>query len=273
MHRVLQERVVGDTPLGKDVSITAIRNPVESSSGGMDLMAPVSNRFIHLAWDFDMELWIDGMINGWENVFTPTLASILSPNASDERIRLGSIVGAFHESTAGQHLVTKVPTDPVAAGKPWASPRSWANAINAMAFIPQQNTAARLLVLAGAVGPKAAKEFATYLANVALPTPAQVIANPNIFDWSGRADIAFAVTRSIASYVRHNVKNDSSLWAKAAEALAVCAASKPDVAHAALQTMMTTRPRGVTLSAAVLDEFRPILGYLPNGVVQETVDA
>jgi hypothetical protein len=272
--RVIQERVVGDTPLHEGVSITAIINPVETSAGGMDLMAPVSNRFIHLDWDFDMTLWMDGMVNGFDNVETPTLDSLLAPNSSEERLRLGAIVGQFHQNTGGGHLIVKVPSDPVEAGKPWASPRSWANALDAMAYIPKNNNAARLLVLAGAVGLKVADEFMTFLANTSLPNPSEVIANPNIFDWTGRADISFAVTRSIAAYVRMNVKSDDTLWTRAAEALAVCAAAgKPDVAHAALQSMMVTRPRNAILSETVIDEFRAILGYLPNGVSQETVNA
>jgi hypothetical protein len=270
--RVLQERYVGDTKLKDTVAITAIMNPPESSAGGMDLQAPVSNRFIHLAWDFDADMWMDGLLNGFENVHTPKLSDLLSPNSVQEKIRLAAMAAQFHTATGNLYLIPTPPTDPVAAGKPWASPRSWTNAINAMSFVPQNNVAARTLILNGAVGAATAQEFLTFIANNDLPNPADVIANPHAIDWDMRADKSFAITRAIASYVRMNVKADKDLWSKAAEALAVCASNgKPDVAHAALQSMMTSRPKDAILSPKVIDEFRPILGLLPNGVTQEPV--
>lgn len=268
--RVIQERYVGDTKLGPNVSITAIMNPPESSAGGMDLMAPVSNRFIHLDYDFDEKLWSEGLLFGFDTLPVPPLSSLISTDQKNELARLATLVTQFHTITGGINLTPEPPIDPIKAGQPWASPRSWHNAILAMSYIPSSNTAARKLVLAGAVGPALAAEFLTHIKNAALPSPADVIADPTIVNWNDRADILFAITRAVAAHVRFNVKNDESIWIKGAEALAVCSENgKPDIAQAALQSMIASRPRKTTLTSRVIDAFRDILQHLPNGVVQE----
>lgn len=228
--RVVLDRVVGDLPLPRDVSIVAAANPPEQAAGGWDLSPPLANRFVHLAWPVDATAWQSWMIG--------------------RGIPAYATVAAFIR--ARPHLLLQVPRDEAQAGRAWPSPRSW-------------ETAARLLggpaeeiLVAGAVGEAAALEFLAWRRDLDLPDPEALLADPGRYVHPGRGDRAFAVLAAVASAAVGNLTRPR--WQAAWEILSLAAqAGGADVAAIAARSLAQARRPDLPLPVQQLQPFLPIL--------------
>jgi hypothetical protein len=112
-----------------------------------------------------------------------------------------------------------------------------------------------LLVL-GAVGEGAGIEFLSWLANMDLPDPEAVLADPDGFDLPERSDRAFAVLTAVAAVaIGHG---DAASWSAAWRVVARVADQAPDVAALAARTLAGARPEGAELPSELL-KMTPVL--------------
>ncbi|HUX69087.1 MAG TPA: ATP-binding protein [Cellulomonadaceae bacterium] len=239
--RILQERYVGEFHLPDSVAIVAICNPPEIAVDGVDLPAPVANRFIHLDWHLDRVEWLDNVGTGFADVPTAAVSTYLTAGANADRARAVNLVTGFLRFRPD--LLDAMPTDPDAQSGAWPSPRSWTNAIDALTWVPTDDDDARDMILIGAVGKPATVQLLTWLAMSDLHDPVAVLANPNIVGWTTeRPDRLFALLGAIITLAA--LEGDATTWRQALRVTVACArAGRPDVAMPAARTLANS-PHG-----------------------------
>lgn len=226
--RMVQERYVGEYALPDTVSIIGIANPPDIAVDGVDLPAPVANRFAHLDWHFDRDEWLSNVGTGFVDVQVPSPRTYLTDGGPTDRARAVNLVTGFLQHRPD--LILAVPDDPDAQSKAWPSPRSWTNALDALTYIPVSDEDARDMVLRGCVGEAATLEFLQWLAMADLHDPAAVLADPSIVRWADeRPDRVFALLSAIGTLA--SLTDDHTTWRKALTVTVSCAnAGRPDVA-------------------------------------------
>jgi len=99
-------------------------------------------------------------------------------------------------------------------------------------------------------GEGAGIEFLSWLANMDLPDPEEVLADPDGFDLPERSDRAFAVLTAVASVaIAHG---DPQSWTAAWRVVARVAEQAPDVATLAARSLAGARPVGAELPSGLL---------------------
>lgn len=254
MLRVAFDKVAGDLYLGDEVSIVAAANPPETAADGWDLAAPLANRFVHLDWALPAEVVRDGFMLGWPQVPVP--------HADPERVEAAiteakMLVGAF--IGARPDYVTRMPSASD-AGRAWPSPRSWEMAGTLMGWADAAGVSQQVkhLLTVGCVGEAAAGEFASYVSELDLPDPEDVLAHPDKWDVPTRGDRVFAVGASVLAAVAQD--NTPARWKKVGPVLAVMAeAGHADVAVQIGRRWMTRQPTATTMpDAASLKVLAPV---------------
>ena len=256
MLRVVLDRVVGDLTLPPGVRIVAAANAAEDAADGWDLAPPLANRFCHLDVAADAEAFVEGLTLGFDALcLDADAAERVGPDAST-LARCRSEVAGFIRSRPA--LLMDQPASAAAAGRAWPSPRTWAMAAEALAWLRPSESAAARLVLGGLVGEGAAVEFATWRAAADLPDPEAVLDDPGAFTWAGaRADRVYAVLNGVVAVVAAHTTVER--WDKAWKVLAAAAeGGRADVGAAAARALGRCRPRraGVPRSAHA---FLPVL--------------
>ncbi|MEM2125623.1 MAG: AAA family ATPase [Candidatus Methanosuratincola sp.] len=208
--RVVLERVVGDLPLGENVSIVAAANPVDTAASGWELTAPLANRFMHLEWDayIDTAEYTAAMVSGvWEDN-VPVLPNDWKSLIPQARAKVAAFLNVRPELAH----VTKPKEGEIA----YPTRRSWEMAavlVAAAESIDVEEDVIHLLV-GGAVGIGAATEFVTWLTNSDLPDPKKVLDDPTILDTvENRGDKAFAIMAAVAATATANMTE--TMWDKA----------------------------------------------------------
>jgi hypothetical protein len=115
---------------------------------------------------------------------------------------------------------------------------------------------ARTALITGAVGDGAGVEFLAWLAEMDLPDPEQVLADPASFRLPERGDRAYAALAAIASAVAADPAPDR--WAAGWQVLGLAADTAPDVAAVAARVLARCRPEGAPLPAEI-HLFAPVL--------------
>jgi hypothetical protein len=185
--RIIAERVVGDTPLPNGVRIVAAYNPPEMVAGAWELTNAVANRGLHIEWEFDSEAWYEWLTT---TPADPVLA------------KYRALLAAFHRANPGKAL--RPPREGEAAwGGAWPSPRTWDMAARAVAECErtEASRAVRNALVAGAVGAGAGAEWVTYLDNLDLPSPEDLLLHGE--EWlpdPHRLDLAHAVLGSCVAW-------------------------------------------------------------------------
>ncbi len=250
--RVVLERVVGDLALPDGVSVVAAANPPEQAADGWDLSAPLANRLCHLAWEVDPRAVADGLAGGWAAPAVPVL-----PDGWEAGLGLArSLAAAFlHVRPA---LACAPPTDASSAGKGWPSPRTWDMAARLLAAAEAAGTGgeARSALVRGAVGEGAGVEFLSWLAEMDLPDPEAVLADPDSFVLPKRGDRAYAAVTAVAAVVAADPTPQR--WVAGWCVLGKAAHDAPDVAAVAARMLARCRPDGTPLPAEVRI-FAPVL--------------
>lgn len=253
--RVVLERTVGDLQLPDGVAVIAAANPPEQAADGWDISPPLANRFCHLDWDLPAGEWADGILGGFTQPAVPRLpaddlqAALLAARAS---------VGAF--VTARPHLLHAHPGNEAAAGRAWPSPRSWDMAARLLAAAQISGSLPKVtaLLVASAIGPAAAAEFLAWREDLDLPDPEWVLRNPSAFRVPDRGDRAYAALAALTAAVIAN--NTPARWEAAWQAIAAATGkSQPDLAVAAVRSLIAHRPDGAVPPADVLMTMTPVL--------------
>jgi hypothetical protein len=250
--RVVLERVVGDLELPAEVAVVAAANPPEQAADGWDLSAPLANRLCHLAWDIDPRTVADGLAGGWA---APEVPQLPPGWAAELGLALALVAAFLHARPA---LACAPPADADAAGRGWPSPRTWEMAARLWAASGAAGSGeeARSALVRGAVGEGAGVEFLAWLAEMDLPDPEVVLADPAAFRLPARGDRAYAAVAAVAAVVAADPTPPR--WAAGWQVLGKAAESAPDVAAVAARTLARCRPDGAALPAEV-HLFAPVL--------------
>jgi hypothetical protein len=253
--RVVLERTVGDLSLPTDVRVVAAANPPEQATNGWDISPPLANRFCHLDWDLQAGEWVEGLIGGFSQ---PTVPDLAADDLDAEIAAARATIGGF--VLARPYLLHAPPDDESAAGRAWPSPRSWEMAARLLAATVVTDAADQIpaLLVAGAVGPGVAAEFLAWREDLDLPDPEAVLRDPSSFRLPDRGDRAYAALAAVTAAVLRD--NTPPRWEAAWQAIAIAASkSQPDIAVAAVRSLVANRPDGAVPPAAVLTTMTPVL--------------
>ena len=238
MLRVALDRVAGDLYLGDGVSIVAAANPPEIAADGWDLAAPMANRFCHLDWALPADVVRDGFSIGWPEIPVPVVApERLAKETAEARLMVGAFLGARPD------MVTVIPTATADAGRAFPTPRSWEMAATLYGFATAAGVSgtARRMLITGTVGQAAAAEFLAYVADLDLPDPEALLADPASFVAPTRGDRVYAIGASVLAAVKND--NTADRWKAAGKVVAAIAnADHSDVAVAIGKRWMAIRP-------------------------------
>lgn len=252
MLRVVLERVVGDLALPDGVRVIAAANPPEEAADGWELSPPLANRLVHLDWPVNAPAVARGLVMGFgapphHGGSTPSEAQTIAARAA---------VGAFLEVRPA--LVLGVPKVAEQASRGWPSPRSWESVARLLAMCDAVGATedARTLLVLGTVGEGAGIEFLSWFANMDLPNPEDVLADPDGFELPERSDRAFAVLTGVAAVaIAHG---DADSWTAAWRVVARVADRAPDVAALAARSLAGARPAGAELPSSLM-QMVPVL--------------
>lgn len=252
--RVVLERTVGDLRLPDAVAVVAAANPPDQAADGWDLSAPLANRFCHLDWATDAPTVAQGFTAGFGSPVGPDLvrglragdaaapASGPSPGPGGGRARARAEIATF--LLLRPSLLVAPPTERAAAGRAWPSPRTWEMcgdllaAARAAGVAPEVGTA----LVCGCVGEGPGLELLAWLADLDLPDPESVLADPAGFELPARGDRAHAALMSVAAAVGANPTVER--WAAGWEVLGRAGERVPDVAAVAARSLVRSRPPG-----------------------------
>lgn len=253
--RIVQEKVVGEAHLPAGTSIVAISNPIDQAVDGMELPAPVANRFMHTTWHLDFDEWAYGLATGFEDTNAPDLRQVLAREA-DVPANYGriqaQIVGFL---TNRPDMRNACPTDPYKASKGWPSNRSWHNAARAIAHLRHDDLDARDHILTGCVGEAAMTEFVAWTETCDLIDPMEALNDPDRVDWSGeRPDRLFALLTSIKAVLAADLTKPT--WRSGVRLVTRCAeAGKPDVAAPLARYLFSRVPDDTNIPRDARDAF------------------
>jgi hypothetical protein len=115
---------------------------------------------------------------------------------------------------------------------------------------------ARAALICGAIGEGAGVEFLAWLAEMDLPDPEEVLADPASFRLPERGDRAYAALAAVAAAVASNPTAER--WTAGWQVLGLAADGAPDVAAVAARVLARCRPDGAALPAEIR-LFAPVL--------------
>jgi hypothetical protein len=251
--RVVLERTVGDLSLPADVAVVAAANPPEQAADGWDLSAPLANRLCHLRWEVTPQAVADGLANGWAPPRVPRLPDGWEVAEKASR----GVVAAFLRARPA--LAIAPPASAADAGRGWPSPRTWEMAARLLAAADAAGAGgqARAALVLGAVGDGAGAEFLSWLVEMDLPDPEQVLADPDAFVVPERGDRAYAALAAVAAAVA--AQPTPQRWAAAWRVLGRCVPGAQDVAASAAMTLARCRPAGVVEMPPEIAMFAPLV--------------
>ncbi len=176
--RVVLERKVGFHDLPEKVRIVAAANPPDLMTGGWELSPPLRNRFVHLQWELNADVYKNALMSGFNKAELPYIPK--EKHAKKLREYQLLIHGFLSRNP---NLLS---TSPEADRYGFASPRSWDFAAALMASCdvlghsplnnrPESNSSVFLELLTGCIGGGAAVNFISFIKNLKLPDPLNVL--------------------------------------------------------------------------------------------------
>lgn len=243
MLTVALERIAGPKRLPEAVRIVAAANPPDCAAGGVDLTAPMANRFLHIDFEPSTDEWLTGMRGGF---VTPASRAVSAdPARIAEEVGL---VAAFIESRPD--LLHRFPENEADAGRAWPSRRSWAATAKVLAYLRPDDDAAQHTTVFGLVGTGAGSEYVEWRAKLDLPPVLDVLADPAVMDWAGaRPDQVWAVLSAVTAWAAG--QGSQSAWTEAwGPLVAAATGGAPDVAGAAARALAVARPAKAKVPAS-----------------------
>jgi hypothetical protein len=248
-----------------NMSTIAAMNPPELAESGYALSAPLANRFVHLDWKLDSAYWAEQLIAGFP---APTGLIVPIPESWEEtHIGEARTLVASYAMRFGDAAMQVVPKSRADQSKPWPSLRSWTvvtrllaacNAAGVGLLPDKKNPGLRnahdvlRILVSGAVGEGAARQFLAYAEQLDLPDPETLLADPTkLVLPKDRGDKAFAILMSVAGAVV--ARNTPERWERGFRVLHRCFESdRPDLAVAAGRILASNQPRGFRLPKELL---------------------
>ena len=255
--RVCCDRVVGDLALPPETVILAAANPAGVAADGWELAPPMANRFCHLDWRLPADVVAAGFLQGWPAPRVPTLPDDLTAELAQAK----ALVSSYLRVRPGD--VSVLPKDPVQAGRAFPTPRTWEYAARLMAVCSAAGVSeeVRRVVVAGVVGEAAALQLLTYLSELDLPDPEQVLAAPDELVLPERGDRAYAVLAAVVAAVLSDCTPER--WSAGVRAVSQAAVQgQADVGAAAMAALVRNRPsvKGTVVPLpAEIKDFVPVL--------------
>ena len=243
--RPVLSKVVGDLQLPSETRFVAAANPPEIAADGWDLSAPLANRFVHLSWEVPAQVISDGLLYGFDPIEVPDVdADQVESYLAEAKLRIGSFLRARPE------LAHRMPAATSEQGVAWPSPRSWETAAQVMAYgrASMVSGSAVQLLVAGAVGASAAREFLAWEQNLDLPDIEAALKAGEI-KLPDTPDRVVAVCGGLVAAVNGNPTRERCEVAVNGILVQVCEAGHADLATVALRRMI----KSVRASKAVLD--------------------
>lgn len=203
------ERVVGDTRLPGGVRILAAGNPASEAAGGWNLAPPMANR---LAWltvaHPDAREWANWLLRG--------PAKLTHIEDGEEQVihgwatawaKMQGLGAAFIQ--ANPDALYRFPDEGSAERhRAWPSPRTWEFALRAVATCHALGKSdLQFEFVKACVGEGAATEWATWITDMDLPNPEDMLRH----GWSpdrARVDVTIAALSSMVAYVKSHPAGD-----------------------------------------------------------------
>jgi hypothetical protein len=185
------DRTLGGEVLPKDVCVILAWNPPDTITGGYELDPAMANRLEHYEYRPNPKNWVFGMLNDWGK----------DRNWSREFLELRALVCSFINSSPTSLL--DFPTEESRRTGPWASPRSWENAIIKGAISAAKNRDP-ISSIANIVGPGEAQKFLSWKKLQDLPDVDKLIDRVGSFKFDHKADRTHAILSSALACVQAN---------------------------------------------------------------------
>ena len=255
--RPFGERTFGDIKLPDGCVPIAAANPVEQAAGGQNIAPPLANRMIWLDWHVDVDKVIQGFIAGWQEPEFPFLPKDWRDQVPTQAALIASFFKRFPQ------LVQQLPKDEDKRSAAWPSLRSWYDlGVPSLAACESINAGwdMKLLLLNGAVGQGASQQFITWVKEMELPDPEELLKDPAKFKvYPDRTDKTFAVLNSVVAAAIRNLTPER--WKAGWEILSKAAKNNAvDIAGAAAGALARAREgKNLPLIAELIEPFHPIL--------------
>ncbi|RTG96806.1 ATP-binding protein [Thermus scotoductus] len=188
--RVINERCAGDVYLpGR---IVAAANPGNVAVGGLDLEPPIANRLLHLEWTLEPKEWALGMREGFDTLYPP----LPDPKPFAHEVEWAREMVALYVERNPLHAYMAPKGEE--AGKAWPSYRTWDMAARALGVARALGfkEGVQTTLVVGAVG-RTGYSFMTFLQELDLPDPREVMKNPSLLP--SRDDRTYATLMAVAS--------------------------------------------------------------------------
>jgi len=230
-------RRVAQFELGDNVLFMAAANPPEQNSGAWDLTAPLANRFAHLRWPIDFDSWREGYLEGWP---APKALAVEPPSKSE--LMYHRSLQIAYVKRFPKHLCD-VPTDDTAASAGWPSPRTWERLAECFAIADDAGVSedVKTVIAEALIGPAAAPQFLSFLRNMNIPDPEDLLADPMSLKLPKKSDQQFACLEAVGAAVLANPT--TARW-KAGFQVCIEAARQgaTDIAAATARHLVKVRP-------------------------------
>ena len=177
-------------------------NPIDIAADGQPLTCPFVNRIWFGKWEMDEEAQDYGLTNDLN--FPPPSVPIVPPDYMEKHPRWGSLIVDFlKKSPVSRHACPKSAS---ARSEPWASPRQWTNLSKCLAAAEcvgaDESTITKLVY--GLVGDGHGKKFMTYLNELSLPDPRDMLDDVTVLLDQKRYDVMLACLSLVVSYIKDN---------------------------------------------------------------------
>lgn len=263
MLRVLGERTVGNLPLPETVSMVALMNPVDIAVDGVDLAAPIANRFAHFNWVFDLNAWLDGVVDDFASQDIPAMDSLLGPDTVAHRAKMRSMLATYLRMSPTE-VNPGTPEDFTTQAGAFASPRTWTFAMQILGELRENDEDAIFTAVKGCVGEAAAHRFVAWKSQYDLYDPEWAMDNPDEVDFTSRADLIYALLGAVQTLG----KTGDEAWVKAMELVTRCGEQgRADVAQPAARSLLNSKPDDATVSKRTAEIFSDV--YRAVGVWED----
>lgn len=234
----------------------AAMNPAHIAEAGIELSAPVANRFLHIDWNPPTEWWTEQMLLGFPGPTFPKLPADRSRFEREARVLWSAYAVRFPGS------IQDCPQSADARGGAWPSFRSSTAAMKLYAACMSlgHNPDADLVftLMSACVGEGMARQLITYANELDIPDPEELLKDPSRVVLPERGDRAFAVLASVTAAVLAD--NTPVRWCRAWDVLAIAVDSGKGAASATAARMLASnRPSGIKQTPKALDAFVPML--------------
>ena len=223
----------------------ACANPVEASTSGIELSAPVVNRMCVTTWERPIADRQAGWLNGFKDYPVSNLPLVPSDYLDNFGKRWGELLVNFEQRVPHLFGENAFPKDPSKMCQPWPSDRSWTNVGILMCGCDAvgANEETRSKCVRGCVGDGAACEFMAYMEQQDLPDPYELLENPHTLNIQNATfDVARAVLMSVLGAVQALATPEA--WEQGANVIEVSAKQQKEITAGCFAKLWQIQPTG-----------------------------